>query len=584
MQMIYPQLLHAPDPRNRVLNPTLKSRGLSDLIAGAFWLLDRVPALGKWIDRVKPLRLVVNRLLINNLASAPLSRPLPGSLWNEEQSDVTLEKTKRRETKSSFPTWPGLVEPSLTSRHLPPAEPWQLDGLPSEDAVRDLFVRGSFKTSNTSVLFCFFAQWFTDSFLRTHPKDRRRNTSNHEIDLCQIYGLGEESTSMLRDGGFLKSRHTALGELPPLLALQGGSTAPEFASIAYDPVWAKTFTDHDPPHGIAQNLRADLRRAIGDWPVTDERWKYHYVGGVERGNSTIVYSAISTVFLREHNRLARNLKARYPHFSPQEIFETARNINIIKLIKVIVEDYINHLASSPLKIRVEQGWADKFEWYRSNRITLEFNLLYRWHAMVPSQFEFDGRALKNKEFRFNNTLVEQHGIEAIIDAAARQPAGHLSLHNTPDFLLQAEQNALLFARKFRLMPFNRYKIHWGQRPYASFEELTGGDETLAGELRRLYPDRGGMRGIDRVEFTVGLYAEQRGATSNLPPLLRAMVASDAFTQALTNPLLGKNVFGPEVMTEYGLEEIEKTSTFADIVGKNLADGASMPRCGFTLNT
>ena len=34
----------------------------------------------------------------------------------------------------------------------------------------------------------FFAQWFTDSFLRTSLTDYRKNESNHEIDLCQIYG------------------------------------------------------------------------------------------------------------------------------------------------------------------------------------------------------------------------------------------------------------------------------------------------------------------------------------------------------------------------------------------------------------
>ena len=38
----------------------------------------------------------------------------------------------------------------------------------------------------------------TDSLLRTHPVDRRQNTSNHDIDLCQIYGLRETTTRLLR--------------------------------------------------------------------------------------------------------------------------------------------------------------------------------------------------------------------------------------------------------------------------------------------------------------------------------------------------------------------------------------------------
>jgi hypothetical protein len=50
----------------------------------------------------------------------------------------------------------------------------------------------------STALFGFFAQWFADGFLRTDPSDSRRNTSNHEIDLCQIYGLSDKDTEILR--------------------------------------------------------------------------------------------------------------------------------------------------------------------------------------------------------------------------------------------------------------------------------------------------------------------------------------------------------------------------------------------------
>ena len=47
-------------------------------------------------------------------------------------------------------------------------------------------------------MFMLFAQWFTDSFLRTERSDWRKNTSTQEIDLCQIYGISEAQTRMLR--------------------------------------------------------------------------------------------------------------------------------------------------------------------------------------------------------------------------------------------------------------------------------------------------------------------------------------------------------------------------------------------------
>ena len=48
--------------------------------------------------------------------------------------------------------------------------------------------------------------------------------------------------------------------------------------------------------------------------------------------------------------------------------------------------------------------------------------------------------------------------------------------------------------------------------------------------------------VDDIEFYVGLFAEDLGDDSPLPPLLRAMVAIDAFSQAFTNPLLSEHVW------------------------------------------
>src|SRR5262249_49515804 len=151
------------------------------------------------------------------------------------------------------------------------------------------------------------------------------------------------------------------------------------------------------------------------------------------------------------------------------LFETARNINIVLLLKVIVEDYINHLASSPFRLMMEQGFADKFRWYRTNRISLEFNLLYRWHPLTPDVFVLNDKVLQDREFRFNNALVEEIGVEEILDQASRQAAGRLVLHNTPEFLKEADKRMLEIARQFRLDSFNAYRRRWKLAPYRTFE-------------------------------------------------------------------------------------------------------------------
>ena len=51
-------------------------------------------------------------------------------------------------------------------------------------------------------------------------------------------------------------------------------------------------------------------------------------------------------------------------------------------------------------------------------------------------------------------------------------------------------------------------------------------------------------------------------------LLKAMVANDAFTQALTNPLLAKAVYNANTFSDEGLSIINNTDCLADIIVRN----------------
>jgi prostaglandin-endoperoxide synthase 2 len=190
--------------------------------------------------------------------------------------------------------------------------------------------------------------------------------------------------------------------------------------------------------------------------------------------------------------------------------------------------------------------------------------------------------LEHEEYRFNNALVDHYGVERIIDSASRQPAGLVGLHNTPSFLLEAEKRSILLARQFRLAPFNAYRRRWQLAPYKGFLEMTGGDVALARELDCLYPDRDGVAGVDRVEFSVGLFAETRQKKAVLPTLLSLMVASDAFSHALTNPLLAAYVFGQGALTDFGVLEVERVDSLFQIVKDNITPGIDVPLTSFEL--
>ena len=508
------------------------------------------------------IRRAISRLAVGQLASATPSRPLSMSLWSPVARPSDPD---RHGPVGDYASWPGLTDRTYSSRHLPPASQADIDALPSNAAdpaaggvgpVTALFARapGAMRTDRSSVLFSYFAQWFTDSFLRTASDDRRRNTSNHQIDLCQIYGLTEDVTRMLRtfDGGRLCSQ-VVRGE--------------EFLDSLYDVAADGTSTVSARYRALPHVQSGALDWIVAQLNVSPDRKARLYATGLERGNSSIGYVAMSTLFLREHNRLCDGLKPLYPAWDDERLFQTARMINIVMLLRIVVEDYINHIAGHHLFV-LDNTYAEEQAWYRTNWMAIEFDLLYRWHGLVPETVTMAGTAYGPADFQTNNPLLERLGIEAVIDGASRERAGQIGLFNVPAFLLGAETRSLQMGRDFRLQGFNAYRERFGLPRLTGFDDLTS-DATIEGALQALYRD------IDQVELVVGLFAEEAKDGALFGLLMNVMVASDAFTQALTNPLLSRNLYTEDTFTAYGLAQIDATPSLQALVDRNVLQGAGV---------
>ncbi len=503
------------------------------------------------------IRRTISKIAIDRLATSTAARPLPFSLWSAvpKPADPATQGPV-----NDYTSWPGLTDRTFSSRHLKPAEQADIDALPALGAfdptgaalgpITALFQRTAMKTDRSSVLFGYFAQWFTDSFLRAGSVDRRTNTSNHEIDLCQIYGLTETTCRLLRSqqGGRLNSQ-TINGEecLDSLYELRADgqlrvrapySSLPQVTSGALDWILAQ--------QGVGPERKARL-----------------YATGLERGNSSIGYVAISTLFLREHNRLCKGLQALNPGWDDERLFQTARMINIVMLLRIVVEDYINHIAGHKIFV-FDNTFAEDQKWYRTNWMAVEFDLLYRWHGLVPETVDVAGVRYGPKDFQTNNALLEQLGIGALIAGASAEKAGRIGLFNTPSFLLGAEYQSVKMGRDFRLQGFNAYRERFGL-DRLDWDGLTG-DPAVKAALQKLYVD------IDRLELVVGLLAEEGKDGALFGALMNTMVASDAFTQALTNPLLSKEVYNKETFTTWGLAQIDATPSLQSLVARNVAGG------------
>ena len=120
----------------------------------------------------------------------------------------------------------------------------------------------------------------------------RRNTSNHEIDLCTLYGRNAEQTDALRlksddQKGRLKSQLIDGEEYPPYLN-EKGRVKPEFKVL-------------DQP--------------LGDSKIDAKRKAKLFACGGDRVNSVPQTAMMNTLLLREHNRLAGEISGANPHWT-----------------------------------------------------------------------------------------------------------------------------------------------------------------------------------------------------------------------------------------------------------------------------
>jgi prostaglandin-endoperoxide synthase 2 len=291
--------------------------------------------------------------------------------------------------------------------------------------------------------------------------------------------------------------------------------------------------------------------------------------GLEHGNSTIGNTIMNIVFLREHNRVAGILARENSGWDDERIFQTARNILIVTLIKLVVEEYITHIGPFDFPLEAVPLIADEERWNRTNWCAVEFNLLYRWHPLVPDTIGTGPDALDSTQFRNNNPLVLAEGIEALMAKCSREYAGKIGLRNTPAFLVDSsspewpsvEQVTVSLMRNARLKSFNDYREAYGLKRFTRWDELTE-DPDVQARLNQLYED------VGHVEWYVGIFAEDYPDYMMMGELMTYMVANDAFTQALTNPLLARNVYNKNTFTKTGLRIISDTKRLQDIVVRN----------------
>ena len=505
------------------------------------------------VQRNERSRSFANKFLINNAAQKIPPRPYPFS------------------AKTPYTSWDSLIDRNYAGLHLPPLNFKPLTDephlkitlspvgdfesrLPGDEALTDLFTRRGAGTQSlkSTVLFPHFVQWFADGFLRTDRTNNRKVTSNHHIDLCGVYGLRPEHTMLLRSSkepGRLKSQMINGEEYPEYVNHESRQPKLEF-------------------QGLPHLQRSPGGKALSGWDLDDERKRTLFAMGaeIERSNVQPGYAMFNILCLREHNRLVGLLERSYNGWDSDRLFETARNIATVEIMKIVMEEYINHITPYHFKFITDAGRYTKSRWYRQNWMTVEFNLAYRWHSMLPDRLNHRGVAMELSETRYNNPMITNHGLGSIFQDASTQKAMDLGLHNTANVLVPAELAGVRLGRDNKLRRYNDYRELLKYPRATSYEQISSKPEVIR-SLEKHYG-----KDVDNLELYVGMHAEDLRKNSALPPMIGRLVGIDAFSQALTNPLLAENVFNKETFTPVGWEEIMSLSTLSQLVHRNLPEG------------
>jgi prostaglandin-endoperoxide synthase 2 len=490
------------------------------------YVTTNLPGLWEFVQHRPALHRKVNAALIDRAILKIPTRPNPLS------------------TLAGYPSWASLTDRAYDARHLPPRE--APPGLPPADDVAALFMRPGemVPCPKSTVLFPYFAEWFVDGFLRSerpHPdpvtgeptRDPARNESNHEIDLIQIYGLNPTVTHELRthEGGRLQSQTLNGEEFPPYL-YDGETKRFEHVSVVR-----------------AEHIEPEQRRQL-------------FAFGSDTGNLQIGFVMMGVLFLREHNRIAGELARAYPGWDDERLFQTARAVLTVILIRIVVEEYINHISPYRIRLLADPTGFHNPRWYRTNWMAIEFNLLYRWHSLVPSSFRVGGEELAIERTLFNTDTVVEHGLARCFEDASQQRAGRVGLYNSPRAVWDAELASVEQARAVALRPYNEYRSLARFPRARRFEDVSSDPRVRAG-LRDLYGS------VDEIELYPGLFAEDVRRNAVLPALIGRMVAIDAFSQAFTNPLLAPRVFNVDTFSPVGWALIHSTATLADLLHRNV---------------
>ena len=346
-----------------------------------------------------------------------------------------------------------------------------------------------------------------------------------------------------------------------------------------------------------------------------------------RRNWWIGLAMMHTLFAQEHNAICDRLRAVYPHWDDNRLFNVARLVNAAVMAKIHTVEWTpailpNKAATDGLNANwygfltnlLRRGRGKKTVAFINVRnpemggivgnpinkhgapygLAEEFVEVYRLHAMLPETLVLkahdSGEVREEVPFPMTRQagsakLNKRVSMTDLFFSFGNQHPGQLVLNNYPRFLQELsipgnpvfDMGAvdILRARERGVPRYNEFRRHLGLNPIRRLEDLTRNEEHLS-RLREIYGT--GPEAVEAIDLMIGTLAEDRRPTGfGFGETLFQIFILNA-TRRLQADRFYTDSYNEETYTPEGLEWIDRATLkgvllrhYPDLVNTGLAN-------------
>ncbi|KAJ3115895.1 hypothetical protein HDU96_010919 [Phlyctochytrium bullatum] len=322
-------------------------------------------------------------------------------------------------------------------------------------------------------------------------------------------------------------------------------------------------------------------------------------------------SLMHNIWTREHNSIADMLANKYPRWSDEKIFQTARLIACALNAKIHTIEWTPALLNTDfLKVGMGVNWWGKVPKFLDPMVpaqlrpfiaplvgrptnfdgvnftlTEEFVSVYRMHPLLPDQITVRDHKTNSTTRTYNTAqtaftgsrlFMDVNGIDNVLFTFGTSYPGALELNNYPNFLthlrtpvgtLDMATIDLIRDRERGVVRYKEFRRNMAMTVPASIKDISDNPATVAA-LEAVY----GVEGIDKVDLLVGCLAESPRPTGfafgETAFTLFLLMAS----RRLKTDRFFTTDFTPAIYTQEGIDWVQNSSMH-DVLKRNFPEVA-----------